>query len=66
MTSHFPDHVFMVSNRVAIMKEGAFVALGRPDDVITASRLEQVYGMPVDIRYIDGPVQRKVCIPITK
>ncbi len=66
MTSHFPDHVFMVSDRVAIMKEGAFIDCGRPDDIITGPNLERVYGIRVDVRYIDGPVHRKICVPITE
>jgi iron complex transport system ATP-binding protein len=65
MTSHFPDHVFMVSNTVAIMKEGAFIDCGRPDEIITEPNMQMVYGIPVNIRYIDGAVKRKICIPVT-
>jgi iron complex transport system ATP-binding protein len=65
MTSHFPDHVFMVSNMVAIMKEGAFLECGQPDDIITENNMQQVYGIPVSIHYVDGPVKRKICIPVT-
>ena len=66
MTSHFPDHVFMVSNLVAIMKEGAFLECGQPDEIITESNMRQVYGIPVSIRYIDGSIKRKICIPATE
>jgi iron complex transport system ATP-binding protein len=66
MTSHFPDHVFMVSNLVAIMKEGAFLECGQPDGIITESNMQQVYGIPVSIHYIDEPVKRKICIPVTE
>jgi iron complex transport system ATP-binding protein len=65
MTSHFPDHVFMVSNKVAIMKEGAILDCGHPDGIVTEANLHRVYGIPVSIRYIDGPVRRKICIPVT-
>lgn len=66
MTSHFPDQVFMVSDIVAIMKEGAFMDCGQPDDIITEANMQSVYGIPVNIRYVDGPVKRKICIPITE
>jgi iron complex transport system ATP-binding protein len=66
MTSHFPDHVFMVSDTVAIMKEGSFIACGQPDEIITESRMQMVYGVPVSILYVDGPVKRKICIPVTE
>lgn len=65
MTSHFPDHAFMISDRVAVMKDGTFVDCGLPDAIITRENLQRVYGVPVDIRYIDGPIHRKICIPIT-
>jgi iron complex transport system ATP-binding protein len=66
MTSHFPDHVFMVSDEVAIMKEGCFLEYGPPDDIITEANMQRIYGIPVHIRYIEGPVKRKICIPITE
>jgi len=66
MTSHFPDHVFMVANKVAIMKNGAIMDCGQPDDIITEANLYKIYDIPVSIRYVDGPVNRKICIPVTK
>jgi iron complex transport system ATP-binding protein len=66
MTSHFPDHVFMVSDTVAIMKEGSFIDCGHPDEIITESNMQRVYGIPVNIRYIDSPIKRKICIPVSE
>ncbi len=66
MTSHFPDHVFMVANKVAIMKKGSILDCGCPDDIVTEPNLYKIYDIPVSIRYIDGPVGRKICIPVTK
>ena len=65
MTSHFPDHVFMVSDIVAIMKDGAFLDCGQPDSIIAESNMQRIYGIPVNICYLDGPVKRKICIPVT-
>lgn len=64
MTSHFPDHAFMVSNTVAIMKEGVFMDCGQSDDIITETNMQRVYGIPVNIRYVDGNIKRKICIPV--
>lgn len=65
MTSHFPDHVFMSAGKVALMKNGGILDYGRPDDVVTETNLEDIYGVPVHIRYVDGIVNRKICIPLT-
>ncbi len=64
MTSHFPDHVFMSASKVALMKNGGVLDYGCPDDVVTEDNLGDIYGIPVNIRYIDGPVGRKICIPL--
>ena len=41
MTSHFPDHAFMTSSKVAIMQKGKFVDFGPPDKVITEQSMEE-------------------------
>lgn len=65
MTSHFPDHAFLVSSKVALMKKGEFIALGTPDNVITESNLEKVYNIKVKVVDVDSGVNRKVCVPIS-
>jgi len=64
MTSHFPDHVFLVSTKVALMKEGEFVRMGAPEDVITDDTLEGVYDIKVRVVEINSGVNRKVCVPL--
>lgn len=64
MTSHFPDHAFLVSSKVALMKQGQFIDIGTPDGVITDSNLERVYDIRVRVVNVDGGVNRKVCVPI--
>ncbi len=39
MTSHFPDHAFLVSNKVALMKQGELIDVGTPDEIITEAKL---------------------------
>lgn len=66
MTSHFPDHAFLVSNKVAIMKKGSLIDVGVPNDVITSESMKKIYGVDVEVTYMGGDINRKVCIPITK
>jgi iron complex transport system ATP-binding protein len=64
MTSHFPDHAFLVSSKVAVMKDGAFLAVGAPDDVITEANLEAAYGIKVRVLDVDGDGRRRICLPL--
>ncbi len=64
MTSHYPDHAFLVANKVAIMKGGALVDFGTPQKVITEENLYKIYGIRVKVTDVDGSADRKVCIPL--
>jgi iron complex transport system ATP-binding protein len=65
MTSHFPDHAFLVSTKVALMKQGEFIDMGTPDGVITDDNLEKVYNIKVKVISVDSGVNRKVCVPLS-
>ncbi len=62
MTSHFPDHAFMSSNKVALMKDRRFLGIDSPENIITQKNMEEVYGIHVKIMDV-SPV-RKICIPL--
>jgi iron complex transport system ATP-binding protein len=62
MTSHFPDHAFISSNKVAIMNDQNFIDVGPPDDVITEENMEKAYGIHVEI--VDIGRNRKICVPL--
>jgi iron complex transport system ATP-binding protein len=64
MTSHFPDHAFMTSSKVAIMQKGKFVDFGPPDKVITEQSMEEIYGIKVKVTAVDSSVGYKVCLPL--
>jgi len=64
MTSHFPDHAFMVSSKVALMKKGRIIDIGTPDDTITEANLKEVYDMKVKIISINSEISRKICLPV--
>ena len=39
MSSHFPDHAFLSSTKVAIMKDKTFIDFGSPDDVVNEKKI---------------------------
>ena len=62
MSSHFPDHAFLSSTKVAIMKDKKFIDFGTPDDVVNEDNLKKAYSIDVElIKLGDG---RKVCVPM--
>lgn len=63
MTSHFPDHAFMVSDVVGIMKDGSFTTIGPAEKVITNDSLKETYHVDIRVEYVEI-AGRKVCIPI--
>lgn len=65
MTSHSPDHAFLCSSRVALLREGGF-EIGPPDEIVTEENLRQVYGVRVKITNTpteDGGFV-KACVPM--
>lgn len=62
MSSHFPDHAFLSSTKVAIMKDGHFIDFGTPDDVVTEENLRKAYS--IDVKLIELDNKRKVCVPL--
>ena len=62
MTSHFPDHAFLSSNKVAIMNQGTIMEMGKPEYVVTEENMKEAYGINVKILDIDE--HRKACIPM--
>ncbi|MBQ6100402.1 MAG: ABC transporter ATP-binding protein [Methanobrevibacter sp.] len=62
MSSHFPDHAFLSSTKVAILKNRQFIDFGTPDDVVTEENLKKAYS--IDVRLIELDDKRKVCVPL--
>lgn len=62
MSSHFPDHAFLSSTKVAIMKGGEFIDFGTPDDVVNENNLKNAYNL--DVKLIELDENRKVCVPM--
>ncbi|MDD4281385.1 MAG: ABC transporter ATP-binding protein [Candidatus Methanofastidiosa archaeon] len=64
MSSHFPDHAFVASDTVAIMRDRSFKAMGAPEEVITDESMKETYGIGVRVTDVPGIVRRKVCVPL--
>lgn len=62
MSSHFPDHAFLSSNKVAIMKDKKFIDFGSPEEVVTEDNLKKAYS--IDVKLIELDNNRKVCVPL--
>ena len=62
MSSHYPDHAFLSSNKVAILKQGSFIDFGTPDAVVTEKNLNRAYN--IDVKLIELEDNRKVCVPM--
>jgi ABC-type cobalamin/Fe3+-siderophores transport system ATPase subunit len=42
------------------------MALGPPDDVITAETLRRAYGVEVQVIDVEGLAGRRVCVPVLR
>lgn len=62
LSTHNPDHVFMVADRVALLHDGALVASGHPADVLTPQKIRQLYDIDVVMGTLPGGVSQ-VCSP---
>jgi iron complex transport system ATP-binding protein len=66
MTSHFPDHVFLCSAKVALLKSDHQFIVGSVDEVITEENLKVAYGIDVKITSVlnERGEAIRACIPL--
>ncbi|WP_018902727.1 ABC transporter ATP-binding protein [Rhizobium sp. 2MFCol3.1] len=62
LSTHNPDHVFMVADRVALLHEGTLAGLGPPQTVLTPQRIKQLYDVDVVMGVLPGG-NAPVCSP---
>lgn len=64
MTSHFPNHAFLCSSRVALINKNGF-RIGAADDIITESNMRDTYGIRVKIAKVgDNGYYVKDCVAL--
>ncbi len=49
MTVHDPNDAMQYADRVGLLIDGGLIALGSPDEVLTADNLGRLYGMPIEV-----------------
>lgn len=49
ISTHFPEHAFMYSNKALLLKEGGLYSIGSPEKTITKESLEALYNVKVDM-----------------
>lgn len=66
MTSHFPDHAFLCSAKVALLQRGSRLQVGTAEEVITENNLMSAYGVRVKIGTLlgDDGTQISACVPM--
>ncbi len=64
MTSHFPNHVWNLGDKVAMIGYSGFVAMGHVEEVMTEEYLSSTYGVNVRIYDVvkNGEIKR-FCSP---
>jgi iron complex transport system ATP-binding protein len=68
MTTHQPAHALTHANRAVLMRNGALVADGPPENVVTSERLSDLYRVRVHVAQVQLPGEHGrtvgTCIPI--
>jgi iron complex transport system ATP-binding protein len=68
MTSHLPDHAFLLRSRVALLAKGKIAVSGWPEEVVTDAVLSQLYQTRIRVAEVAvpeaGDAVVHVCIPI--
>ncbi|HHY37853.1 MAG TPA: ABC transporter ATP-binding protein [Clostridia bacterium] len=64
MTSHFPNHAWLLNSRVAMMNHNGFITVGPAEEVMTEQNLSEVYGLRVKVyKAMDGNRTINFCTP---
>lgn len=66
MSSHFPEHAFLYSKKVLLLKKGQIYDFGLPENTVTEKSLEDLYGVKVNVMDTITPEGEniKVCVPL--
>lgn len=65
MTTHHPDHAFLVADEAAVLHAGSLDGPAPPREIVTAERLRAAYRVDTAIgRLALGGAERWVCVPL--
>jgi iron complex transport system ATP-binding protein len=66
MTSHYPEHAFLCSAKIALIEKNGDINFGSADEIITEENMKKAYGITVKLAEFnkDNGEKIKTCIPI--
>lgn len=67
MTTHYPNHVFLYSTKVATLSNNKEFRVGTPDTIMTEENLKDIYNIDVKIVSSENKGKRgivKYCLPV--
>jgi len=62
-STHNPEQAYLFSDLLMAMKEGRMIASGRPQDVLNAALVKEIYGIETSVESLAGDTVR-VCVPV--
>ena len=66
LTTHLPDHAFLLGGEAALLKEGRLLGPAPPAELLTAPTLVGLYGTPIEVVALtEGRAKGQVlCVPV--
>ncbi|MDR1765293.1 MAG: ABC transporter ATP-binding protein [Lachnospiraceae bacterium] len=67
MTTHFPEHAFLCSNKVALFARDKRFVCGTSEEIVTEETMQETYGVKVRVAGVPGLTEDeriKVCTPV--
>ncbi|MGX9961692.1 ABC transporter ATP-binding protein [Roseomonas sp. F4] len=65
MTTHHPDHAFLLADEVALLHHGRMEGPAPPEALITPVRLQAAYGVATMVGVLETPQgPRRICAPL--
>ena len=66
LTTHHPDHAFLVADAVALLPRGGrLIGPGAPEALVTREALRAMYGVDAVIAQVDTPAgPQRICAPV--
>ena len=66
LTTHHPDHAFLVADAVALLPRGGrLIGPGAPEALVTRESLRAMYGVDAVIAEVDTPAGlQRICAPV--
>ncbi|PAV10117.1 ABC transporter ATP-binding protein [Methanocorpusculum parvum] len=62
LTTHMPDHVIMLQDKVGILDHDGRFTFGKAEDILSDSLLSNLYSVDLKLVYIDE-AKRDTCVP---